>query len=95
MEIIREIEALNNGTFPCDIVLNFADKCPGSTRPEEILCDSIKEAARALFELLPSKDFPTCMESFECFPDFFADICPQHIDCPEDVEPERFDILAE
>ena len=89
MQIVKQIEELNNGEFPCDIILNFSEKCPGSSRPEEILCDTIKDALHAVFELIGA-EFPTCLESFECIPDFFADICPEHIECHEGEEPNRF-----
>ena len=88
MEIVRKLEELNDGTFPCDIILSFSEKCPGSSAQEQKLCDMIKDAVNLVFEFL-NYEFPTCLESFECIPDFFADICPEHIECSENEIPNR------
>ncbi|CBY33435.1 unnamed protein product [Oikopleura dioica] len=88
MEIVRKLEELNDGTFPCDIILSFSEKCPGSSPQEQKVCDMIKDAVNLVFEFL-NYEFPTCLESFECIPDFFADICPDHIECSENELPNR------
>ena len=53
--------------------------------------NQLKETIHKVFDFLPTKDFPTCLESFECVPDFFADICPSHIDCEDGMEEDLED----
>ncbi|CAG5110268.1 Oidioi.mRNA.OKI2018_I69.chr2.g4683.t1.cds [Oikopleura dioica] len=84
MNLMMGIEDANNGIFPCDIILNFAEKCPADKPTNQALCDRIKDVIREVFDTL-EKEFPTCLESFECLPDFFADICPEHIECEGDM----------
>ena len=64
MEAMRALEELNGGTFPCEIILNFATFCPGESIEDKAICNQLKEAIHKVFDYLPTKDFPTCLESF-------------------------------